>query len=182
VKLAKKEFRPDLALEAGYMNRGGLDPMWQAGVGLSLPLYRTRPRSGVSEAQARVRASERGAQAVQLLLRFRTQERVAQIKTTERIAGLYGQSIIPQDQLSVDAAISNYQVGKIPFVTVLEALSTLYSDRSTYLGLLSNHAMLRANLEEASLEAGPAMPGGLPNAVGTTGGAGSDAQMGGGMR
>ena len=182
VKLARKEFRPDLTFEAGYMNRGGLDPMWQAGVGLSLPLYRKRPSNGLSEAQARLRATERGVEAVQLLLRFRTQERVAQIKTTERIAGLYGQSIIPQDQLSVDAAISNYQVGKIPFVTVLEALATLYSDRSTYLGLLANHEMLRASLEEASLEAGPAMAGGLPTAIGAMGAAASDAQVSGVMK
>jgi outer membrane protein TolC len=160
VQLAKKEYRPDLTLQAGYMNRGGLDPMWQAGLGVSLPIYRSRPGGAVSEAEALLRSSERSVETVQLLLRLRTQERVAQILTLERIAKLYSESIVPQDRLSVDAALSNYQVGRIPFITVLEALSTLYADRSTHLSLLAGHEALRASLEEASLEAAAAMASG----------------------
>ena len=40
------------------MNRGGLPPMWQAGVGVTLPLYRSRIASGVAEAEASRRAGE----------------------------------------------------------------------------------------------------------------------------
>ncbi len=47
-ELAQREFRPDLTLQAGYMNRGGLDPMWQAGVGINLPVYRGRRRAAAS--------------------------------------------------------------------------------------------------------------------------------------
>ena len=39
------------------MNRGGLDPMWQAGVGVNLPVYRERRRAAVAEAEARGRAA-----------------------------------------------------------------------------------------------------------------------------
>jgi hypothetical protein len=37
---------------------------------------------------------------------------------------------------------------------VLEALTTLYEDRSTRLGLLADHERTRASLEEASLDEG----------------------------
>ncbi len=185
--LAGKESKPDFAVQAGYMNRGGLDPMWQGGIGVSLPIYRSRAAGAISEAEARVRANQRSAESVALLLRLRTQERVAQIQNTEHIADLYSQRLIPQDRLSVDAALSNYQVGTVPFVAVLEALSTLYSDRSTYLGLLARHEVLRADLEEASLEpsttgmaAGAAAPQGAMGAAGT--GAMSTQTGGGGMR
>lgn len=186
VRLAKKEYRPDLTLQAGYMNRGGLDPMWQAGLGISLPIYRSRPGGAVAEGEALLRSSERSVETVQLLLRLRTQERVAQILTLERISELYSQSIIPQDRLSVDAAISNYQVGRLPFITVLEALSTLYSDQSTHLRLRARHEALRASLEEASLEADAGMPAG-PAAPQAAMGAASAGQSisemgGGGMR
>ena len=150
--LASKEFKPDFSVQAGYMNRGGLDPMWQAGVGVTLPLYRKRLSSGQAEAEAQVRASALLAESVGLQLRFRTQERLAQLEATQKITRLYGQGIIPQDRMSVDAAVANYQTGKVPFIAVLEALTTLYNDRATHLGLLANHERIRASLEEASLE------------------------------
>jgi outer membrane protein TolC len=152
VALASKEFKPDFSVQAGYMNRGGLDPMWQAGVGVALPVYRKRLSSGQAEAEAQVRAGARLAEAVRLQLRYRTEERLAQLEATQKIAGLYGQGIIPQDRMSVDAAVANYQTGKVPFIAVLEALTTLYNDRATHLTLLANHARIRASLEEASLE------------------------------
>lgn len=152
VSLAQKEFKPDFNLQAAYMNRGGLDPMLLAGVGLSLPIYRSRLQGALTEARAQLRSSQSLVQSVELQLRFRTQERVTQIRTTERISKLYSQGIVPQDRMSVDAAIANYQTGKVPFIAVLEALTTLYNDRGTLLTLLANHEKIRASLEEASLE------------------------------
>lgn len=156
--LARKEAQPDFSLRGGYMNRGGLDPMWQAGVGISVPLYRKRISAGVAEAEARTRASERRVESVRLQLRFRTQERLAQIQAAERIAEVYDQGVIPQDRMSVEAAVASYQAGKVPFVAVLEALTTLYDDRATYLGVLADHGRIRASLEEASLEATSTLP------------------------
>jgi len=54
--------------------------------------------------------------------------------------------------MAVDAALANYETGKVPFVAVLEALTTLYGDRAQHLGLLANHERIGASLEEASLE------------------------------
>jgi len=177
VALARKEFKPDFTLQAGYMNRGRLDPMWLAGVGISLPAYRTRLRSGLAEAEAQLRASQRLVESVQLQLRFRTQERLAQLKATEKSAALYGGGVIPQDRMSVEAALANYRTGQIPFITVLEALTTLYNDRVTNLGLVASHEKTRASLEEASLEETSSMAGG--GAAGMPAVAGSNLGMAG---
>jgi outer membrane protein TolC len=160
VGLAEKDFRPDLTVQAGYMNRGRLDPMWQAGIGITLPIYRRRLASGLAEAQARSRESERRLESIRLQLRFRTRERLAQLRTAEALARLYTDGIIPQGQMSVEAAIANYQAGKLPFISVLEALSTLYGDRSTLLRFLASHERIRASLDEASLDATSEMPTG----------------------
>ncbi len=181
VDLARKEYKPDFSLQAGYMNRGGLDPMWQAGIGVSLPVYRKRISSGVAEAEAQWRSGERLVESVRLQLRYRVQERLAQLEATEKIATLYGEGIVPQDRMSVDAALANYQTGKVPFITVLEALTTLYNDRTTHVGLLANHERIRASLEEASLEetsgmtpaGGTGVPGGSPAGAGSAGMSGS---------
>jgi outer membrane protein TolC len=121
VGLADKAFKPDFSVQAGYMNRGGLDPMWQAGASITLPLQRKRLAGEKADAEALARASERLADSVRLQLRYRTQERLVQLAATQRIARLYDQGIIPQGRMSVDAAVANYQAGKVPFVAVLEA-------------------------------------------------------------
>jgi outer membrane protein TolC len=176
-ELASKEFKPDFNVQAGYMNRGGLDPMWQAGVGITLPLYRNRLRSAEAEAEAQVRAGARLAESVRLQLRYRTEERLAQLEATQKIAGLYGQGIIPQDRMSVDAAVANYQSGKVPFIAVLEALTNLYNDRATHLALLANHARIRASLEEASLESTSSLAVAGTAGMAGVGGASSGASM-----
>jgi cobalt-zinc-cadmium efflux system outer membrane protein len=153
VLLAKKEYRPDLSVQGGYMNRGGLDPMWQAGVTVSLPLNRKRRESAVAEAEALLGATRARLSAVDIQLRLRTQERLAQLEAAQKIAALYGEGIVPQDRMSVEAAVASYETGRVPFVTVLEALTTLYGDRVTLVRLLANQSRLRASLEEASLEA-----------------------------
>jgi outer membrane protein TolC len=152
VELSGKDFKPDVSVQAGYMNRGGLDPMWQAGVSFSLPVWRKRLAGAQAEAEAEARASARLADALRLQLRYRTAERLSQLATTERIIRLYDEGVIPQGRMSVDAAVANYQSGKVPFIAVLEALTSLYNDRATHLGLLANHERIRASLEEASLE------------------------------
>jgi outer membrane protein TolC len=152
VELARKESRPDFNVQTAYMNRGSLEFMWQAGVGISVPLHRRRLRSVTAEAEAALRRSERGRESVELELRARTQQRLARLASAERIAALYEQGIVPQDRMSLDAALASYQTGRVPFVAVLEALVTLYGDRGTHLTLLAGHAKLRVALEEASLE------------------------------
>jgi outer membrane protein TolC len=154
VQLARKEFKPDFSVQVGYMNRAGLDPMWQAGVAVSLPLRRARPAAALAEAEARLRESERRVESVRLQLRFRTEERLAQIRSAETVISLYEKGLIPQDQMSVEAAVASYQSGRVPFVAVLEALTTLNGDRSAYLRSLAVLEKTLASLEEASLEAG----------------------------
>jgi outer membrane protein TolC len=158
VDLARKEYRPDFTVQAAYMNRGRLDPMWQAGVSVTLPVRRKRRASAVAEAEALVRSAEARAGAVDLQLRLRTQERLAQLDAARTITALYREGIVPQDRMSVEAAIASYQAGRVPFITVLEALTTLYGDRVALVGLLAGQARIRVSLDEASLEATSDLP------------------------
>lgn len=186
IDLARKTSRPDLTVEAGYMNRGGLPPMWRAGVAFNLPLRRGAIVSGVAEAEAEQRAAVHAGQSVELLLRLRTEERVARLRSAEEVAGLYEDGLIPQDEMAVEAAIANYQTGKVPFVSVLESLATLYEDRAAHIRVVAGHRRTAASLAEASL--GADADGGmgviLPSARmggGTTAAPGNTPAMSGGM-
>ena len=181
IDLARRDFKPDFAVQAGYMNRGGLDPMWQAGVGVTLPLFRGRRHAAVAEAEAGRRAAVLQVEAVRAQIRFRTREREAQLRAAERMSTVYADGLLPQARLAYEASIASYQAGKVPFLTVLEALSTLYRDRIDHLRVLAAHERIEASIAEASLEATSEMPTGGAPGMGSLGGAfGGAGEMAGG--
>jgi cobalt-zinc-cadmium efflux system outer membrane protein len=149
--LASRVGQPDLVVQGGYMNRAGLDPLWQAGVGVTLPVWGKKKAGVRAEAEAQLRAAEKRRESVRLELRYRNQERLVQLRSTQRVARLYADGVVPQAEMSVEAAVASYQAGQVPFVAVLEALTTLYDDRRAYLRLLARHALLAAALDELSL-------------------------------
>jgi outer membrane protein TolC len=157
-ELARKASRPDFTVEAGYMNRGGLDPMWQAGIGIRLTGSRGARRAAVEEAEAGRRAAEARVASVESLLRLRTQERLVRLAAIERIAAAYAEGVVPQGRLAVDAALAGYGAGRTPYASVLDALAAVYGDRAALARLSSAAAQMRARLEEASLDATPEIP------------------------
>ena len=154
VALARKDFRPDFVASGGPMYRGGLDPMWQVGLGITLPIYagsRQKPRLNAAEAD--VRSQEARLSSAALELEFLTRERFENLNAALRVARLYKEGVLPVDQLSMESAIASYRTGKVPFVTVLEALNTLYADRMIYLTRLSDSEKWRVALDEEDLGA-----------------------------
>jgi outer membrane protein TolC len=151
--IAKREYKPDFGVQGGYMHRGDLDPMWQAGVSVTLPVKRKRRASAVAEAEQALAAAGSRLSAVELQLRLRTEERLAQLTAAQKIALLYAEGIVPQGRMSVEAAVASYQAGRLPFISVLESMRTLYGDRATLVRALASESLIRASLDEASLEA-----------------------------
>ncbi len=179
VSLAKKDFLPDFVASGGPMYRGGLDPMWQVGVGITLPIYagsRQRPR--LSAAQADLRSEEARAASTRLELEFKTRERFENLAAVVKVARLYDEGVLPVDQLSLESAIASYRTGKVPFVTVLEALNTLYADRSIYRTRLAESEKLRVAIDEADLQASAGMSSASPSAPASAGSTGAATAMG----
>jgi outer membrane protein TolC len=177
--VARRAFKPDFSVQGGYMNRGGLDPMWVAGVGVSWPISKKARESAVAEAEIRARGDGHEQEALALRLAYQTQERFLRAQSAEQLIALYDRSVIVQDELTLQSTIANYQTDKVPFVSILEAVTTLYADRWARTTLLADHARLRVSLDEAALEqtaemSNPAAPAGSARRGGSNG-------MGGGM-
>lgn len=169
VSLAKKDLLPDFVASGGPMYRGGLDPMWQVGLGITLPVYagsRQRPR--LAAAQADVHADESRASSAALDLEFRTRERMENLAAAIRVARLYRDGVLPVDQISLESAIASYRTGTVPFLTVLEALNTLYADRARLLARLADAEKWRVSIDEADLLDGAGMKA-APTAAATMG-------------
>ncbi len=153
--LARRNLRPDFVASAAYMNRGGLPLMWSAAVGVSIPLWAgQKQRPLIAEAGSLLESASSRETSLRRQIEALTEERLIRIESLASEARLDSEGILVQDRLSVDAALASYQTGSVPFVTVLEALSTTFSDRRAAVGRLASLIRAEADLWEFSVDAG----------------------------
>ena len=153
LKLAKKEYFPDFVLGAGPgvmgMLGGGTQGVWEARVGVKVPLYFWRKqRFGVQEAIANLKAAQEDHTSTKQDLFFNVKDQFLVAKTSDNLLKLYEGGIIPQATSSLESAIAGYQVGNIDFLTLLDNLLTLFNFELTYYTYLTNFQTALARIEE----------------------------------
>lgn len=155
IAMVEKSFFPDFVVSAGSMSRGSFEmgPMWQIGVGVSIPAWSDRrQRNQLAEAHARVAAREAENEVLARELELRTRERLAQLDAARRIVALDRDTILPLDELALESALASYRSGKVPFISVLEAMNALYGDRARSLARLAECAKWRVAIDEGGFE------------------------------
>lgn len=154
--LARLDRRPDFAVTAGVMPRGSLDPMWQLGVSVSVPLWsRSKQQRAVAEQEWRRQSQASEAAGVRTLLAQRTAERAAQMEAALATLSLFKEGLLVQSEASYQAALAQYEAGRAPFLAVLEALNGWAADRSAHLQAQAQALALRLAQEEFNLAGTP---------------------------
>ncbi len=152
-ELARRNLRPDFVASAAYMNRGGLPLMWSAAVGVSIPLWAgEKQRPLIVEADSLFESASARETSLCRQIQALTEERLIRIDSLAAEATLDAEGILVQDRLSVDAALASYRTGSVPFVSVLEALGTFFSDRRAAVSRLASLIRAEADLHEFSLD------------------------------
>jgi outer membrane protein TolC len=163
VALAKKDYFPDLTVSAGVMPRGGtFEPMWQAGLSFSIPLWAGSKQSrAVSEYRLRGTAAQGGAETIRRLLLQRAKERLALLEALLETNRLYRSGLLVQSEATVLSTMAQYQVGRVPFASVLEALRGYVADLSGFCESVAATQRIDIAQREVSLDpvAGPAVGG-----------------------
>ena len=191
VELAKKERWPDLTVSAGVMPRGGdFVTMWQAGVAVNLPIWSAQKQSrAIAENLARGQAAHSGAEAIRQLLRQRVYERLATLAALVEANHLYRSGLLIQSEATVSSTILQYQVGKVTFASVLEALAGYLADVNGFLASVASAQQIAIAEREISLDApggsaaggigGSAMPGAGATSAQSSSGRSAGSQQGG---
>ncbi|MBK7702415.1 MAG: TolC family protein [bacterium] len=153
--LARKDTWPDLTVSAAVMPRGGdFPPMWQAGLSFPLPAWAGSKQSrAVAEGRLRETASLQGAEATRQLLRQRVAERVALLDALVNTNRLYRSELLIQSEVTVTSTMAQYQVGRIAFASVLEAITGHVADLNAYLESAAAAQRLDIAQAEVSLDA-----------------------------
>jgi len=154
-KLADLDDYPDMTLFASWRFRddalpdGGTDFV-STGISINLPVYRDKRRAAKAEAMAAVRMAERQAEDFRNSVAQSLQNAYARMEETRQQTELYEKGIIPQTSQSFQSALGSYQVGKLEFISLLDALMTTYQAEMEYYRVSSEYMRSLAWLEAES--------------------------------
>jgi outer membrane protein TolC len=172
--LARRDRFPDLSVNAGVMPRGSLDPMWQAGISIGLPVWSYRKQNrAVAENEARAEASTRSAEAIEQILRLRIAERRTALSALLDTIRLYREGLLVQSEATADSTLAQYRVGRVTFASVLEANAGYINDEESFLTTVADAQRLAIANAEVSLD---------PLGAGGGGAMGASAMPGAGSR
>ena len=149
--LARRELWPDLTVGVQYGQRGtdmGVERMGSVMLGFSVPVFagqrQLQLRRGAA-AMADMTAAELGALRAEI--RARIGELHAELDRTQSLIVLYRTEVLPQAEVNVTSAFSSYQVGRVDFMTLVDAQMTLNGYRQELYGLLAEYGWRTAELE-----------------------------------
>jgi len=135
LRKAKLGYLPDITVGAGYGFRWENDmfPMFSRDMlivtaGLNIPLWAGwKQKNIVSSAKADLRQSEYSRSDLRNRLTFELERYLLEYRRNRSKYALYGQSLIPQTQATLESARAAYQVGKLEFLDVITAQMELFN-------------------------------------------------------
>jgi outer membrane protein, heavy metal efflux system len=151
--LARRELWPDLTIGIQYGQRPssmGTERMGSVMVGFSVPIYaRHRQLAMRSDAAA----MEEMSKAELADLRARTGGEItalhAGLQRTATLLALIGDEVLPQAEANLTASFAAYRVGRVDFMTLLDALMSLNEYRTELHSLIAEYGVLVSELEMA---------------------------------
>jgi outer membrane protein TolC len=148
-ELMKKEFFPDYRLGVEYRSFRTAEDMVMFTIGFDLPIWQTKYRAGVREAEKMIESSTATKEAVQKRTAFDVRDAQFKLLTARRTLDLYKASLIPQAEARFKASEAGYRTGKVDFMDLLESQRFLLSARVMAAMAEGNLGMQAARLERA---------------------------------
>ncbi|HLE40345.1 MAG TPA: TolC family protein [Nitrospirota bacterium] len=147
---SKQGFLPDMVVSAGWFERGDFKDVWTASVMFKVPLYFWNKSAGVKAASAELGSARYDYESQKLMVLSKVKDLYTMAKTSERLLGLYETGIIPQARMALQSATSNYQVGKIDFLMLLDSQTLLFKYQLAYEQELVNLNKTTSQINEAA--------------------------------
>jgi len=120
-ELAYRNRYPDFSVGVSPIQSGSRVNEWELMVEMNIPLQQESRRSQEREAQAMLSAAQSRQDATQNQLLADLAENLAALDSAQRIEKLVRSSLLPQAQMTFEAALAAYENGKVDFATLLDA-------------------------------------------------------------
>jgi len=149
VNVARKEYYPDVTLNAGYYNMGSMPPMYEVRADFKVPIYFWRKqRAGVNEQVSTESQARRTYEATDQALRYQIQDDFLMAQASARLMKLYTQTVVPQGNLALESSLSTYETGSVDFLSVLSNFTMVLDYEMSYYDEALNYALALSRLEE----------------------------------
>lgn len=147
--LARKELLPDFGVNVSSQKFvGGMPWMYGVDVMVKVPLFwQRKQRPMIAEAAA---ALEGGRQMRDATLSMATAQVTREYlagATSNRLAELYSDSVLPQARLALESSLASYQVGRVDFLSVLTNFVTVLTYEISYEEQHTRYLQALARLE-----------------------------------
>jgi len=120
-KLMARESRPDYKVGLEYRDVGAGDDMVMFTVGVDLPIWNSKVKAGIGEAEKRRVAGESGRDAIRRQTEFDVQEAFSMLRVTRQVLTLYREELMPQAEARRAASGTGYRTGKADFMEFVES-------------------------------------------------------------
>jgi outer membrane protein, heavy metal efflux system len=149
--LARRELWPDLTVGVQYGQRPaemGTERMGSLMLGFSVPVFagqrQVQMRREAAAMEQMARADLTGMRAG---VSARIGELLAELDRARTLASLYRTEVLPQAEANVSSAFSSYRVGRVDFMTLVDAQMTLNQYNQELYALLAEYGRMIAELE-----------------------------------
>ena len=150
VRLAEREYLPDLSVSGAYNSLWGVnDRRTLVGVGINLPLQISSRKAAVDEAEAKRSSATAELAARRAAILFDVTSAAEEVEEGAHVVNLYDRSIVPAADESLAAARSGYESGTNDFLTLVAAEKTLMLSRLGWEEAMTQYHQSRARLERA---------------------------------
>lgn len=149
VNRARKDFYPDVTLNAGYYSMGAMPNMYMFRADVRIPLYSFRKQKpAVAEQALQLQQARATLQATGQSLQYQIRNDYTLAEAASRLANLYKETVIPQAGLTLESSLTSYETGRADFLSVLTNSLAILEYEMNYYEQLQNLYLAMSRLEE----------------------------------
>ena len=126
VQVMRDMFRPMATIRTGPSYTMAEGRGWMAMVGLSLPIWRSKLKAGVAEAQAMRAMSEADLRAMTRMIEGQAAAAVSQLEAARERQAALNTNVLPRARMAIEPAVAGYAAGQLPLVSVIESVQALW--------------------------------------------------------
>jgi outer membrane protein TolC len=153
VRLAEKNYKPDVSIGAGYMlmpsgstNRNA----YMAELSFNLPwLNRSKHDAEIAEARSEVNVQRAELSAQEAIVFQEIQEALIRANTAARLVEIYRDTLRPQAQATLRAASAAYQTDQTDFLNLIDSQNTALDVEYSYYRALADFDSRVVDIERA---------------------------------
>lgn len=156
MRLARKSYYPNIMVGVDYIAVGdamnpdtpdsGKDAV-MAMVALDLPIWRGKYRAGVKEAMLRREAASQTREEMENQIEARLKMVLYRFRDAERKINLYGSTLVPEAEQSLNVTEEAYRSGKVDFLNLIDAERLLLEFQLSHERALADREQRIAEIE-----------------------------------